>query len=346
MKKTRLGFMAAILAGMLGAVTVIAQSPAVAISATSSATANWLQYRSDSRRSGFNPNETQITPANVGALRLLKIVGFPFGGSFDGPRPPLVYGNTLYTVATSFRDPDHHLVDQTTVYALNPVTGATKWTQTIGCRFPAGDPAISTTAHMLVVPMRTGCGSATGSGSVFGFDPATGSQRWGASTETYPASIAELGGTLIERVSGPGGDEILSREAATGSINWFYFDDQSDGFGDPSVGGGQVYFRDNVGGVPMLTALDPTTGARLWTKGSATGDPTLGDGRVYVDCDKGICSYNQSGTLRWSFASGRGEVALANGTVYVACNATDLCALDGTTGALKWSADASHGSRR
>ena len=78
---------------------VIALIPAGAVldRAGAAREARWYQYRFDGRRQGFNPNETQITPANVGSLARRKVVRFPF----SGPTPPVVFQDTLYMFALS-----------------------------------------------------------------------------------------------------------------------------------------------------------------------------------------------------------------------------------------------------
>lgn len=335
MRKSLLLLLALVLASTTLSVSASAQNGERAT------TVNWLQYRGDTRRSGFNPYETQITPATASGLHLSKIAGFPF----DGPTPPLVSGNTLYSVGRSFIDPNTNSlaqVDEFSVYAFDPVTGRTKWSQAINCGFgqPRAMPVISTTAHMLLLPNDEGCDTPSGDGHLVGFDLVTRSVKWVDSSFQRWGNPAVLGGTVFVSGSWLGSYDLFSSNAATGLHNWDYsnYDEfgNSHALGDPSVAGGQVYFRENVDGVDMLTSLNATTGAWLWTKGSATGDPTIGgDGSIYVDCDKGICAYNRYGSLRWSFEPGAGEIAYANGTVYVGCD-VGLCALNGN-GSLLWS---------
>lgn len=85
-----------------------------------------------------------------------------------------------------------------------------------------------------------------------------------------------------------------------------------------------------------MSAFNLSTGARLWTRGSAAGTPVVGGGRIFVSCDLGFCSYDRAGALRWSYPDGRAPAAYAAGTVYVACGATELCALNARTGSLLW----------
>jgi outer membrane protein assembly factor BamB len=318
--------------------TVVFAGTTASHSATSGNTATWLQSRSDNRRSGFNPSETQITPGAVGSLRLTKIVGFPFAG----PTPPLVYGGTLYTVGLSLIDPNTsggnptNLVNQSTLTSLNGASGKVGYTRIIGCDRGLANaiPAISATARIMVIPMDIYCDTSSGDGHLLGVDLATGSVTWDSAFNQTWGNPVVLGGTVYIKSGGLGGDVVSSFAAATGAPGWYYAPQGH--VGDSSVGGGNVYFRENVGGVNMLTALDASTGAHLWTRGSATGVPTLGTGRVYVACDQGMCSYNSQGTLRWSFASGTGEPAFANGILFVACQTDQLCALDAGTGTLLW----------
>ena len=318
--------------------TAISLIPAGAVLERASAAreARWYQYRFDGRRQGFNPNETQITPANVGSLARRKVVRFPF----SGPTPPVVFQDTLYMFALSLVDPDQPLLDETTIFALNAETGATNWTRTIDCKsgVPVGVPAISARYDLLLVTLAGACGTSAGDGSIYALDPATGSLEWVTVAGTSPGTPALLGMAAYIRNTDSEGRHIDSIDVPTGSTNWtFRPNNPLSRLGEPSIGAGVLYFRQKTGGVRMLTALDPSSGRRLWTKASATGAPSLGLGRAYVGCDRGICSYNQAGDLKWSFAQGNGKIAIANSTVYVACTGTSLCALDGKTGALLWS---------
>ena len=83
--------------------------------------------------------------------------------------------------------------------------------------------------------------------------------------------------------------------------------------------------------------MNATTGVTLWTKGSATGNPSVAGSLIYVACDLGVCAYNKSGALQWSTdGSSDAEVAVADGKAYMTCGTESLCAVNATAGAFGW----------
>lgn len=305
------------------------------------ASVNWLQRRHDNQHSGFNPYETQITPESIGRLHATHLVPFAFSGFF-GPRPPLVYRGTLFTVAISFNDPETDDSEVTTVYAMDPATGRIKWTRDVdSCHQLGGEPAISAVDNVIVIAMGLPCGSgATGEGRLIALDLGTREIRWISRLSSGSSSPTIAGGSVYVATRGDGlGTWMGSFDTATGAMQWMVDGD----FGAPSVGAGIVYAPEFVAtpGSPgfdrKLTALDAVTGARLWTVGSGIGAPTIGGGRIFVACDAGVCAFNRAGAPKWSYAGGSGEVAYANGSVYMGCEPTAVCAVDARTGLLRWS---------
>jgi outer membrane protein assembly factor BamB len=305
---------------------------------------NWLQYRRDNQRSGFDPYETQITPATVAGLYATAITGV----TFDIGAAPVVYKGLVYIVAPSWIDPDS-VKDEMTVYAFDAITGVKKWTYVVGCRSGAGgNPGISTTANALIVSMTAGCGSSTGSGSLLALNPYTGALKWSMSPN-FSGTPAIVGSTVYVTAADPYPTYMMSINAATGAINWTIDPEPEAEFSDPTVASGVIYVREGFGcgwGAPVcagqLTAINANTGARLWTKGSATGDPSVAGSKIYVACDLGVCAYNTSGVLRWSTEGSAGaEVAIANGKAYMTCDTESLCAVNATTGAFAWKTDLS-----
>ncbi len=292
--------------------------------ASSAATSvNWLQFRRDNQRSGYNQFETTLTLASVGTANtnfnfgLQRIAYLPFAE----PSAPVIYKNVLYTVGKSFDDGlyDTHLV--WALYAMDAVTGALKWTMPFPCLPLSGVPAIDAGANVILLPVGGRCNSESTGGRTIAVDLTTRAIRWQSGGAGTPAVV---GGNAYFRgwVDG-GGDELISVKTATGQTNWS-IDSPS---GDPSVGSGALY----LGGIPTvgptliyaqgsLSALNASNGAVKWTK----------------TCAVGVCAFNTSGTLKWSFPTGYGVVSLAGNVVYMGCDAVWLCAVNATTGALIW----------
>jgi outer membrane protein assembly factor BamB len=92
-----------------------------------------LTYHYDNQRTGWNPNETILTPANVPSLQLLASV--PLDDQVDAQ--PLVYNGVVYVVTES-----------NTVYAIDAVNGNILSTNNFGPSFGscvAGNVGINST---------------------------------------------------------------------------------------------------------------------------------------------------------------------------------------------------------
>ncbi len=325
---------------VLVAVAVLIAQTAIAATA-----ANWLQYRRDNQRSGFNAYETRVTPVTAGSLDLTRVIGFPFHTDWwntDAPTSPVIYRGVLYTVAASYIHPEPWMdspnpSDVFTLYALNASTGRVLWSRDLGCDAPSGIPAISVADNVIVVPLSTGCGSQTGGGYLVAIDLTTHLPRWSQQEVEY-GTPAIVGGNVFIASGFDDTVSISSIDVGTGQLNW---QTDADGtFGNPAVGWGVVYARECTwGGTCQLTALDAGTGARLWSKGTATGDPTVTRSRVLVQCAEGTCAYDRNGDLKWT-VQGAARVAVANGRAYASCDTTVLCSLDVKSGAPFWSTTA------
>ncbi len=68
---------------------------------------NWLMFHGDRERSGWNPNETLLTPANVGGgnFGVLWDMTAPLDGDASG-NPPHLYAAPLYVDTVVMTTPD------------------------------------------------------------------------------------------------------------------------------------------------------------------------------------------------------------------------------------------------
>jgi len=158
---------------------------------------------------------------------------------------------------------------------------------------------------------------ASGDGSVYGLDAATGAVRWKFTlppgNSAFAQSPAATDGeriffgawdTFVYALDAAGGEQVWRRPGTDRSFAY------SPAIGGPAVGGGVVYVPANGN---VLHALDAATGETRWTYASP-GDkvgyssPALVDGRVYVGClgDRGEvrCIYAADGREVWTAATG------------------------------------------
>lgn len=125
----------------------------------------------------------------------------------------------------------------------------------------------------------------------------------------------------------------------------------------PLVAGGRVFVTvAAVGKTASVQALNVATGATAWgpvTVGMNWANAAFDDGKVYVANDAGaVAAYDAaSGTLRWSTPApfpqrlGSTPPIASNGIVFGAATGTGgtLFALEGATGAVRWSAQVLNG---
>jgi outer membrane protein assembly factor BamB len=111
--------------------------------------------------------------------------------------------------------------------------------------------------------------------------------------------------------------------------------------GAPAVVSGKVYVPTNSG----VQALNPTTGAVLWTALPGAliyGSPAVTGGLVYTMGVSGPTFYAltaSKGTTKWTQTLGAGTYSspiVVNGVVYISCLDGNIYALNATTGAILW----------
>src|SRR6266545_1161378 len=311
-----------------------------AIAATvSMAIGDWTHFRFDPAHHGVNPDETILSPANVGNLTVKWRTNIG-GGCFASAS---VVDGKLYTADTGSANGKLH--------ALDAATGQELWT------FPSdalpGDHAWTSP------PVANGVvyfGVNRPIPVVYAVNATTGQEIWSV---THPggaySSPAVAGGRLYIAIHNSG---LLALDANTGSELWLA-PMPGPQWSSPAVENGRVFVgsRDDH----KLYAFDAVTGDSLWT--ATTSDwvqtsPAVANGVVYIGNNSGnVYAYNaETGGLIWQSAVSPGfaigsSPTVANGVLYIAssldASATHfdgkLYALDITTGQVLFSEVVSQG---
>ena len=126
---------------------------------------------------------------------------------------------------------------------------------------------------------------------------------------------------------------------------WTAKEDVKDSWGKPAYGEGRVFVaaRGAEGGAGLV-ALNATTGERLWRRDGleTTDTPIVGDGKVFVVRDRAVAYDAATGQRLWQIelpaSAYASEPLFTHGMLVVGTekNGT-VMALDGATGAVRWS---------
>ena len=346
--------------------------------AAASGSGSWTQFHYAATKSGYDPLEKTLNPANVGRISL-KWRSALAGSVYD---TPLVSGGRIFTVDTSGK-----------LSALRQSDGRKIWSATIGF-ISDSTPAILN--GLVIAPGL----DATG-GFVAAFDVASGARRWRTRLDvdqyasitapaTYGSSVYVAAGTTIYALSASGGQVlwktrvttsadgivagpvavsgygefvvaagadgyVYALDAATGAVHWQVKAGGGVFHGGPSIYSGIVYVPEgrsgSEGGGFDICALQVSDGRLLWK--SYAGDdvhvtPAAGQGRVFIgSIDEGVNAIDaKTGALLWT-APYQGEVwgapMLANGVVYVGTD-QQLVAYNAATGAMVYESQISAGN--
>jgi outer membrane protein assembly factor BamB len=281
---------------------------------------DWPQSGFDPEGTRHNPFETALGPRNVSDLTHAWGVSVPrIGTSF----PQIaVAGGVMYAVT-----------DQLSAYDAD--SGALLWTKGVLFSWPLA-PAVANGA----VYVNAG-------GEVYAFDALNGAQLWVSPTRpVYGAPVVANGIVYV----GGRTDRVFAFEAQTGALLW----DVSVEWGSsrPTVANGVVYIAEGSGG--DLTALDATSGRRLWSAqlgGSACfwwdPPPVVANSVVYAASgDDHVYAYDATtGVSLWSTPTRHGicrDLAVADGILYGVSYGGFLYAFDAQTGAALWEFDLGH----
>lgn len=328
---------------------------------------NWPQYRFGPRHQGFNPWENVLNRTNVSDLNEAWVYNYGIG-SLTGPVVAnfLVGGQPL---SLAFFGSDDKKLQ-----AINAFTGQYKWGASLGDNpaIPAVNPALKR------VFVATDDGKVTSFNAING-----GAAKWTATLDTGALSsptlaygylyVTSANGTIYARYQ-TNGNPLWSKDLKVKSIppavangmvyvvasdNKVYALHFSSGnivwsapasdviVSGPVVANGRVYVVTGVGSTSKLEFFDADTGVggSLGSQPDLNGDPTVGNGMVYVTNMVGVFAFNlRTGTEAWSanFGGFNRHSALANGVLYTSGSfiATNVTAFSSWNGDDLWSAEA------
>jgi outer membrane protein assembly factor BamB len=309
--------------------------PALA-AATSTALANppsqWLQFRYGPARVGFNPDETTLSPSNVGTVVSGWSATLPRGADFL-LASPVISGSTEYFASSK-------------LIAVNTATGHVRWQVSAGgFADTEATPAIDGDGIFVAFAV-SGTSSVVQERSA-----ATGSLLWSASIPsadftTGPDTLAVRNGLVYFTVATETTQWTLyALDEGTGAISWSDNFSGSYPFTPPAVTGAALVLGLNTG---IVDALNPTTGALLW---SVATHPASGG--VEAVAIEGTTTYALVSCHILALSTSTGAriftttppgctddeylpPAIAYGEVYVESRGSLLYAINATTGAINW----------
>jgi outer membrane protein assembly factor BamB len=279
---------------------------------TSSGAADWPQFHYNAARTGYNPLETILSPANAPSLHLLWTASTDDAGT--GPGSVSIANGHAFLGGFS---PGN-------LWSWNTSDGSFRW------KAPVDNILESTPA--------VGSGRAfieSNAGTLYAFATATGAELWSQPTGGAVTSPALVNGVVYAE----GRDDMNAYSAATGTLLWSTTV-VGQVLSNPAVAGGQVFVSSESRG---LLALNAATGALLWARqiGSLQiASPAVGHGTVYQCSNRGLFAFGAPrGNRRWrapGVCSGDATPAVANGVVYTAAYPDVLRAFTASTGTLLW----------
>lgn len=298
---------------------------AAILATTSIGKGDWTHFRFDPAHHGVNPNETILTPANVGELTVkwrITIRGTN-GTNFASAS---VLDDKVYVVS----------VYTSKVHALNKDTGQELWS------FPSD--AIEGADHAWTSPAIANnivfYGVNRPTPVVFAINATTGTEIWrhnGPFANIVSSPALENGRVYVAFTDGT----IRALDATNGQPIWSVIH-SGGAYSSPAVAGGRLYIAIHNHG---LLALDANTGSQLWLApmpGPQWSSPAVENGRVFVGSrdDHKLYAFDAAtGNTLWTATTGdwvQTSPAVANGVVYIGNNAGVVYAFNALSGALIW----------
>ena len=284
---------------------------------------DWPQFHYGPDRTGFNPYESVLGPANVGNLTLNWTFATQSQNTYA--TSPVVVDGVIYIP----------FIHADGLYALNASTGALIWKYPVGMAGYAG-PAV---ANGIVYVSST-------DGNVYALNASTGALLWKSLVSTYEPSWPTVANGVVYVLSMD--TNVYALDARTGAQLWKYPTGPCWTFIAPqAVANGVVYVDacDNDYHETVY-ALDAGTGTLVWKFTGAQyqaidAAPVVANGIVYVGSeDYNLYALNATtGALIWQYPTQSWifeSPAVANGVVYLTSQDSNVYALNAATGALLW----------
>jgi outer membrane protein assembly factor BamB len=320
---------------------------------------DWTEFQSNSRNTGYNALENTIAPSNVDTLELNWSVTVP--GYLDRS-PPIVVSSlgkngTIFT--TSSGGSNHKL------YAFDAKTGTELWDsgQNLTSNSPAS-PAYSASSKLVYVndglridafpsTCHTPCGPAWVSDPMNGSGIAAFVESPTVSGGMVYVNNGDISGSAASIVAFPASCTNPCPASWTGtssnpypfgpasSWNGTVFDNQAHDLEARRAGdGGEIWSQDTSNFLSVTTPVVADGRIFVGTQ-SADGFNTLGLSRFDArGCPTTVCGPNWSTAVGSDFSGQQNfpTPAVARGVVYYTPGNDTFAAINGTTGAIKWTA--------
>ncbi|MFF0454388.1 PQQ-binding-like beta-propeller repeat protein [Nocardia africana] len=276
-------------------VAVVLLFTTVASAQSPAAGGDWPMWQFDPTGSRYNPNETTLTPANVGSLKLEWAFAFP--GAVAASSQPAVVGSVLYVGGRDGK-----------LYALDAKTGRSKWSF----------DAHTTLGNVPAYGLRDGIAVVGGivyfgdnSANLWALDAATGAKRWSAKLDQHPWAIITssplvYNGTVYVGTSSQEEGQavnpayqccsfrgsMVAVDAASGAIKWQHYT-----IPPPEPTGGTPALAPSGGAIWSSPTIDPTSDTLYYTSGNPyTGTPDGAEAIAALDLGSGAVRWNHQMT--------------------------------------------------
>jgi outer membrane protein assembly factor BamB len=253
---------------------------------------SWFQSGFNQSRTGSNPQESQLTSANVAGLHK--------NWSVTTPPPCCDASQTTGVVTTG--GITYFVGAAADVHAVKTTTGTPVWSQQAPeCAGADAGPALH--LGVLLVPTHA-CTPDDFNSWLTAYDAATGHLLWSLKAVNSMSSPAAFGGVAFvesENAANLGRHKLQAVDVQTGAVLW----QRALGANDPALAGdGSNLFLSSQ---TTLQALDPATGAVRWSRSVRGGHVLLSAGHVVVGGASGgaqrIAAYTTGGTKQWSVST-------------------------------------------
>ena len=357
-----------LVASALGAAPALQAVPAAAQDLNAGTRGQWSQFMFDAGHTGFNPNETVLSPGQVAGLHQLWDVSLGPSPDASETSAPLIAHGVVYDVwgsndVAAVRLSDKHVLWRrhfdaavgsrpavvngvlyvtvgSALFALRASTGSKVWSYDTRQELYFTVPTVADGVVYLT----------TTTGVVYSFNAATGEKRWSRSVGGQLQSAPSLGtGAIVVATNLPSGVRVLALGLSSGHVLWTR-DVRGGGVtnGGPSVAKNTVYVGVNgTGMTSTLHALRLGDGKRLWSSPvgfDIESTPAVaGDIVIAGTINSGLRAFDaRNGAVRWTATFG-GEFwaspVIADGVAYIVDDVGTLRALRASTGAVLWSVD-------
>jgi outer membrane protein assembly factor BamB len=297
---------------------------------------DWPMSKHDAARTGYNADETKLSPPLVKSWEFEGISGDVFDTISTA-------GGTIYIGM----DASTEGLDSNKVYAIDGATGLKRWEFILDA---GGRGAMGVTPAIANGLVYFG---GQQDDKLYALDAKTGQIVWeftGVGT-MYCSHPAVIDGVVYAK----GKDTLYALDAYTGVKKW-EFTTAGNGRSSPAVGDGTVYIGSSDG---FLYAIDSETGKEKWNLPDSSGiysNPVIWDDTVYINQEASSSTTikaldAETCTLKWTITRenelgylGDGALTVANNVLYASIWKGEnghgkLYAVDASTGSELWAFD-------